>query len=57
MDNTNAVIISNAIQAVLADTKYIDAFWLGLQFGFQVVVFCFALSMLRTIPGDDTEEI
>jgi len=55
--DTNAVIIQNAIQAVIADPKYAAAFWAGLSFGFQVMIFCFAISMLRSIPGDDVEDL
>lgn len=49
--------ITFAINQVLSDPVIEDDFWQGIQFGFVVVVFVFTLSMLRSITGDDREDL
>jgi len=57
MTNTNSAAIAQAIVSVISNPDYASDFWQGLAFGFSVMLFCFALSMLRSITGDNTEDL
>jgi hypothetical protein len=57
MTNTNSAAIAQAIVSVISNTEYANDFWQGLTFGFGVMLFCFALSMVRSITGDNTEDL
>lgn len=53
--NTNDLAI--AMQTLIQQPQYQDSFNIGLLFGATVVAFCFGLSMLRTITGDNQEDL